>query len=487
MSAHPLNSFFLGLYRGVWKAATPLLRRHKRLGEGFDERLVPDDWPHAGGIGDNLPAYEDASAVRIWVQAASGGEAGLVHALVPALGACLAGQPEFAGCSLHLLCSTCTRQGMDVLRQIDSSASPFPLHIYPRYFPLDSPPLMAKALRQAEVQAIILLETELWPGLMAEARRAGTPVLVLNGRMTEKSASRYALLRPFFRSVAPEGVLAISDADAARFAGIFGRPERIAVMPNIKFDRLSAAPGLGAATDSRRENGMNEGDLLAVLASVREEEEEMLLSVVRDLFRRRCGGSEISLAVAPRHMHRLEAWQSGLSAAGISWRLRSRCREGGSGCLDARAGGPSVLLWDTFGDLPTLYAMGDAVFVGGSLVPLGGQNFLEPAALGLVPVTGRHIFNFLWVGEDFFTCGLGLRVENDALTAALLGQLEARAATLQGAATTEERQHIRRAEAEKGRERFLAWLAPRLGGSARATDAIVSVLLERRKSLAKPC
>ena len=127
---------------------------------------------------------------------------------------------------------------------------------------------------------------------------------------------------------------------------------------------------------------------------------------------------------------------------------------------------PPLLLWDTFGEMQVLYGMADAVFVGGSLAPLGGQNFLEPLAEGVIPCVGPHIKNFLWVGEDIFAENLAVRVASvEALAPALLGRL------VPGADP-----YARHAAREAVRDRFRAWLGPRTGGSLQAARELLRFL-----------
>lgn len=482
MATHPTHKILMGLYSGLWRLARPVLKRHKRLKEGFAQRLVPDSWPEFPEDPEKSTSGGQKRPLCIWMQAASGGEAWLVHSLVPALARRFERLEGGAGQPLYLLCTTCTRQGLEVLEKLELNEERPDVAVLPRYFPLDSPGLMEKALKQATPDLVVLLETELWPGLLDAAKKASVPVLVLNARMTEKSLAGYGLLRSFFLTVAPEEIRAVSEADAGRFCSIFDASDRVAVMNNIKFDRLEEASASHAVSGLRFETGFEEDSLLAVLASVREEEEDLLLPTVRELWQRDFDGKRLALAIAPRHMHRLKAWQAKLSAEGIAWRLRSRCSViAGDRCRDAQSGPLPLMLWDSFGDLLSLYAMADAVFVGGSLAPLGGQNFLEPASLGLVPVTGPHIDNFHWVGEEFFAMGLGLKAGPDELKHTLLRQLEERYAALQGAADSEERQSIRAARSANGRERFREWLAPRLGGSAQAADLIVEKISAQRE------
>lgn len=473
------GAILLRAYGGLWKAATPFLRRHQRLADGFEQRLVPDAWPCATGS----PVC-NAPGVRIWIQAASGGEAWLVHSLIQAFHAQYAGRTDTS--PPRLLCTTCTRQGLEVLAKLPqaqpSADSSMPV-VLPRYFPLDHPALMDKALAAARPGLLVLLETEIWPGLLSAATKRGVPVLVLNGRMTDKSLSAYRLLTPFWRSVAPARILAISEDDAARFSRLFGRPDRVAVMSNIKFDRMAEAAASGPPPEAarlRREAGIPDGSLLAVFASVREEEEDLLLPVLKALSGLRIGEAPAALAVAPRHMHRVAAWKEKLAAAGLGCVPRSQSvgappRPEASGVLP-------VFLWDTFGELQALYAVSDAAFIGGSLAPLGGQNFLEAPAQGVRAVVGPHTTNFLWAGDGLFTNGLARQVADaDALRDALEEELSLRYEALlrcSGGAPHQDAA-MRQARAALGQEiraRFLSWLAPHTGGSAVASRAVLAQL-----------
>ena len=168
----------------------------------------------------------------IWVQAASGGEAALVRALIREAGTL----PEFVARSPRFFCTTWTAQGLEVLGKI---IPPSGVSLLARYVPLDNPALMRAAVALARPACVVLLETEIWPGLMAACREAGVPLLLLNARMTPKSLSGYRLLRPLLREIRPDRVLAMSEDDAARFAEIFG-PEGAIV--DINFLDLDAQP-----------------------------------------------------------------------------------------------------------------------------------------------------------------------------------------------------------------------------------------------------
>jgi len=485
---NPLHRLLLGVYGGLWRAVAPFLRRNKRLAEGFADRLLPDGWPFA-------PRETTDGKIRLWVQAASGGEAWLVHSLVPALVRELEVRVIQQGgpSRLEVLCTTCTRQGLEVLEKLAASCAVGTpaVRVLPRYFPLDRPDLMRRAFALFPPDAVVLLETELWPGLLAAAREVGVPVLTINGRMTAKSLSAYSMISSFWRAVAPQKVLAISPDDAWLFTALFGgTPSEsgggrfapsVWVMPNIKFDRVAeslnqALQADQVTSDLRAAAGCPEGALLCVLASVREEEEDLLLPALKALQGLEVDGAPLMLAVAPRHMHRVPAWREKLGASGLPYRLRSA---GTPPVCENTARSLPLCLWDSFGELQALYAIADAVFVGGSLAPLGGQNFLEPLAQGIVPLVGPHTENFHWVGEDIFSSDLAVQLAGpEDLADALLAALSKHRSLLPTAGAPEEQWRTARAGAAGAvRERFAAWLAPRTGGSDQAARAILTSIL----------
>lgn len=448
-----------GAYSLAWAAARPFLRRNKRLQEGFPQRLVPDGWPGpatGAGTGGGIkpPAQTD-----IWLQAASGGEAYLVWELLAHLAVLCEGKgsPE----PLRVLATTWTRQGLEILQNMAEklhAEHPW-LSVRATFFPLDSPKLMEKALDQARPRVVGLLETELWPGLMLACEKRHVPMLILNGRMTDKSLRGYlkldAVVPGFWNALSPKHICAISEADAGRFARLFG-DDKVEAVPNIKFDRASAATATAVSEALLK---LLPPELharqTALLASVREQEEPALLSVIQTLHARNAP----TIIITPRHMHRVKPWQALLSGAKLPFVMRSKQEK----TIPAGA----IVVWDTFGELGQLYQLADAVFVGGSLAPLGGQNFLEPLALGRVPCCGPHLSNFAWALEP------SGGAEQDSLEALGLLQLGANAkavaALLQAQLGTPARH-------DAVRERFQGWLSRRLGGSARCAQRLLDEL-----------
>jgi 3-deoxy-D-manno-octulosonic-acid transferase len=370
------------LYDFVWSFALPLLRFNKRLKTGYPQRVL-----HKG-----LPAAAD-----LWIQAASVGESFLAWEILKHL------QPAQR---LGVQITTNTEQGLEILQRATAEITSLNpnLHIRSGYFPFDKPGLMHRATRMIAPRLAVLLETELWPAHLAALKDSGTALLLLNGRITVKSLQRYLLWPSLWRRLRPDRTLAVSEADARRFGRLFGSAH-VGVMPNIKFDRLGQS-----APETKRANPLTEilpaDHPLLVLGSVREQEEDAMQKII--LAVRRQQPSAI-VALFPRHLHRLAAWQSFLQSRGLPWHLRSQTEK------PVSAG--AVVLWDTFGELSLAYGLASAAFVGGSLAPLGGQNFLEPLTSGVRPVIGPSWETFNWVGKEIMDLGL-VRIVNNWMEAA---------------------------------------------------------------------
>lgn len=342
------------LYALLWCAAGPFLFLSPRMRQGWRQRL---------GFGRPAPC-------DVWVQGASAGECALVASLLEHLP------------GVRVLATSCTSQGLDVLRKANASG------LQARMLPLDLPWLMGRMLDQARPKAVVLLETEIWPGLLMACAARKVPVIVVNARMTPKSLAGYLFLRPWLRAFAPSAVGAIAPADARRFGLVFGS-ERTSVTGNIKFDRAMNAPFL-SRPDNPLAAFVPEDHPFMVLGSVREQEEAAVLDLMERLH---AADPQCVIGLFPRHMHRIAAWEALLTKARIPWTRRS--------ALTGPAA-PGVVLWDAFGELGQAYALARRAFVGGSLARLGGQNFLEPLAQGVLPCTGPNTRNFDWVGGEIF-------------------------------------------------------------------------------------
>lgn len=421
----------LHFYDKAWFLATPLLRLNKRLKDGYSQRKLINPLPRAD----------------IWIQAASGGEAYLAWTLLKHL------RPEGP---IRILVTTNTRQGMDIISHaIDEVAVLNPkLIIFQAWFPFDRPMIMNRAVAQVNPKLAVLLESELWPGFMYALKSQDCPVFIINGRMTQKSMAGFLRFPDICHKLRPDHILAISNDDSKRFGKVFGK-EGLSVMSNMKFDRLAVEPGQKSEAEkaNRLLNKQIPDDIrFLVLGSVRHEEERQVAWILQEVYRRR---PDIVTGLFPRHMNRLDHWKKTIATLKVKWRLRSE--------MNAPAQKGEVILWDVFGELSTAYASARAVFVGGSLAPLGGQNFLEPLIYDIVPVIGPFYENFAWVGEDIFSMGLVVKAKNKFDVANhLISQLDNPAPDV----------------ASRARK----FITARQGGTHQACDLIEKALHERRMS-----
>ena len=247
------------------------------------------------------------------------------------------------------------------------------------------------------------------------------------------------------KAVAPNSVFAISEHDRRGFAAIFPCPAQ--TMTNIKFDL--AAELLETPLPENEDPFHAQGPVF-LFASVRSGEETRLPGQMSRIF---AACPEACIVVVPRHLHRVNAWQSVLSDLGHTPLLVSEMGE------HASLPRGRVLIWDRFGDLPRLYASAQSVFVGGSFGQ-GGQNFLESLAAGRVPCIGPSASNFLWA----LNCEGGTTLEQAGLLRSAPTPREVIDVMLEMSAALRPRQDVR--------EAFSDWLTPRLGGSVRAADIL---------------
>lgn len=393
MSLDLMQKFAFRLYDLSWRCALPWLRLNDRLSAGFMQRTLQ--------IG--------LAAADLWIQAASVGEAHLATEIVGSLNRL---KP------LNVLVTTNTSQGIEILERnlAEPQFHDGRIHTEVRYFPFDKPALMQKAAFAINPKVMVLLETEIWPGLLQSLKEYRCKILIVNGRITEKSLKRYLLWPSIWQKISPDKILAISRPDARRFGRLFG-DEKVGVMSNIKFDRIAFTPSRNGNENTVKAIVPAENPFV-VLGSVRHAEARFVGNIIQQVLRSR---PQAVIGLFPRHMHRIAYWRNTLSRTGIRYILRSK--------TEGRAPSGTVILWDTFGELPAAYQTAESAFVGGSLVPLGGQNFLEALSGGVLPVIGPWWENFAWVGPEIVSSGL-LRVAADwrEVAALLLKDMDRRPA-----------------------------------------------------------
>ncbi|GAB6142806.1 lipid IV(A) 3-deoxy-D-manno-octulosonic acid transferase [Desulfocicer niacini] len=367
----------LGLYGLAWKLALPWLKKNTRLRRGFHQRT-------------NVEHLDKAD---LWIQAASAGEAYLAVALICAI---TFHRP------LTILITTTTIQGMDILEKGLRSPDMDPqVCVKISFFPFDAPVLMEQAVAKVCPSVMVLLETELWPGLLACLKHRRIPVIMVNARLSEKSVSRYRHFPRLCRTLAPDIILPISGEDARRFRQIFPA-STIHTMHNIKFDTLIPRNMTHKPWNTPLpRHPFPPNTPVTLLASIRMEEESHVADILVRILQHH---PHQVVGLFPRHMHRIPFWQACLSQMKIPWQLRST--------ITAPVLPGSIILWDTFGELKAACGHATAAFVGGSLKPLGGQNFMEPVMCGVSTVTGPYLDNFNWVGQGLFTAGVVTRASD---------------------------------------------------------------------------
>jgi 3-deoxy-D-manno-octulosonic-acid transferase len=288
-----------------------------------------------------------------------------------------------------------------------------------RFLPYDTPGSVKRFLARIRPCVAIIMETELWPNLFRECERRNVPVFLASARLSAKSVSRYRRFGGLFSGVfTPKVTVAAQSAgDAERFRSIGAAAGQIHVLGNVKFDFQADAGVMEAAGVLRAAYGASR--FVWIAGSTHAGEEERVLDAHRLLQAQR---PDSLLLLAPRHKDRFAAVADLLARRGIKFARRSDMLKG-AGDRVASAGGIAVLLVDTIGELAALYASVDVAFVGGSLVPIGGHNLLEPAALGLPVLTGPSNFNGKEIAQLLLSRGAALQVAGAKELAATLLRL----------------------------------------------------------------
>jgi 3-deoxy-D-manno-octulosonic-acid transferase len=262
------------------------------------------------------------------------------------------------------------------------------------YLPYDLPGAVRRFLDRVRPGVAIILETEIWPTLYHELGRRGIPLVIASARLSTRSVDRYKLFAGLLRDTLSHGVAigAQTAADAERFLAIGAAADRVRVTGNVKFD-LEIPPEIVAAGRGFRAAAAPSRPVW-IAGSTHEGEEEAALEAHA---RVREGHPGALLILVPRHPQRFEAVRGLLRRRGLRFAQRSA----------GQTPGPddAVFLVDTLGELQTFYAAADVAFVGGSLVPVGGHNLLEPAVLGMPMVSGPHTQNAQDVAELLQQCG----------------------------------------------------------------------------------
>jgi 3-deoxy-D-manno-octulosonic-acid transferase len=378
-------SFLLSLPYLLFRLATT-----RRFRVGLDERF--------GLYGETASAL--ASSRSIWVQAASVGEVSAALPLVRLL------QETFPDHRIVVTCQTAT--GRQAIREKLAGVAVGVL------CPLDFPPLVFRLIRLISPRLLVLIETEIWPGMILSCARREIPIALVNGRLSRRSSRAYRRfsrpLRPVLRRIARFNMR--TEEDARRMKRLGTEPALVRVLGNIKFDSLPPAEiGREESRALFARIGLAPGDLLLIGGSTFAGEEEILLRIYRELKAR---FPRLRLLLAPRHLERVGALRDAVNAAGETCRLFS---------ADVPSAGAPVIVLDRMGALFSLYSLAAAVFIGRSLVGRGGQNPIEPAVWSVPVLFGPRMENFRDIARALLDGGGAIRVGDEADLSAALADL----------------------------------------------------------------
>lgn len=372
------------LYFLAWALALPFLFLHLL----WRSRHQPEylrHWSERLGWG---PIHSGRR--RILIHAVSVGE---TRAAAPLVRALLARRPD-----LEILLTHTTPTGRATGREL------FGESVARSYLPYDFAPVVGLFLNRTQPDCCVVMETEIWPEFFLACQGLGIPAFLVNARLSERSARGYRRIQPL---VAPalaalRGIAAQTGPDGSRLEGLGARAVRIT--GNLKFDVTPPADTEQRAGDLRHRF---QGRFVFLAASTRDGEEAMLLDALA-----RLDLPDLLLVIVPRHPQRFEEVAHLIEAGGWAWGRRSDPRESPEAMR--------VFLGDSMGEMAAYYAAADLAYVGGSLLPFGGQNLIEAAAMGCPALIGPHTWNFADAAEQAVGEGCAMRVEDsEALIAAI--------------------------------------------------------------------
>lgn len=370
------------IWRRVWREQLPGRPRGERLG------VIP---PSARGVR------------TLWLHCASVGEVQAARPLIEALGERWPGH--------RLVITTMTATGAERVLALAGSRhdSGSEGEVSHHFVPLDFPGAARRFVARLQPDLAIFFETELWPNLLAACDRAGVPVAVVNGRLSSRAFQGYRRLRPLMAEALSHvaWLAAKSEADARRYADLGMAPARTTVVGSLKFDIGTGGEVCEVSERLRTRLGSRP---VWVAGSTHPGEDEQVLGAHACLLERL---PDALLVLVPRHPRRFDDVAALCRQAGLTLARRSRDEWPGDDT--------AVYLGDTMGELLVLYGSADLAFVGGSLVPIGGHNLLEPAAVGTPVLTGPALANFEDVAEAMRGAGALVEVDDaGALAAELL-------------------------------------------------------------------
>jgi len=337
--------------------------------------------------------FQSSSFKRpVWVHAASVGE---VRCSIPLLRKI---KKEFAHSKIIL--TTMTSTGNETAKTYLPEADQV------LFIPIDHPLVIRRAIEKIQPSLLLIAETELWPNLLRACGKKGIPIVLFNGRISQKSFRRYLFFKFFFKECLKyiSRFLMQTEEDRNRIIEMGGEPQKSKAVGNLKFDQAFPSFTSEAISEMVKSLGLRGNENILIAGSTHSGEEEILVSLYKELKKI---DPHLVLILAPRHLERMEEVEKILKKEFLPWQRKTS--------FLLRGGGPDqeqsrIILLDTMGELIGLYSLGTLVFVGGSLVPVGGHNPLEPLLFRKCVLFGPHMFNFLEISNRLIEMGGAIQV-----------------------------------------------------------------------------
>ncbi|MGC2235646.1 MAG: 3-deoxy-D-manno-octulosonic acid transferase [Pyrinomonadaceae bacterium] len=361
--------FYSFLFTVGFIAMLPLfILRRGKYAAGFWQRL---------GF---LPEFEQDERKVLWLHCVSVGE---TNAALPLVQELIENFPDY-----RLVVSTTTKTGQNLAKEIFKNSAELVF-----YFPFDWKFSVRRALRRIKPDVVLLMETEIWFNFLRQANRSGARVAIVNGRLSEKSFNRFKYIGKTMRRVLHYIDLALMQgrADAKRLIELGIRASKVKITGNVKFDQSFSDVKLTA--EFRQRFAVSAASPLIIAASTHAPEESLILQAFKDVWKNSQDALP-RLMFAPRHPERFEEVSELIKKSGFDWVRRSEAES-------SRDKTAEIILLDSIGELRAAYPLAEIVFVGGSLIPHGGQSVLEPAIARNAIVTGFYTMNFADIVKEF--------------------------------------------------------------------------------------
>jgi len=356
--------------------------RHKRYRRGWAQRF--------GKI-----TRSSSGKKSIWIHAVSVGEVNATRTLLKQLEEKF---PEF-----EIVVSTTTDTGFA------RAAALYGDEHCVFYFPFDLSFVMRRVFDKVQPAMCLLMELEVWPNFVETARRLNVPVVIVNGRITNKSCNRYKIIKPFAKRIFQKVTLVLAQTQtyAQRFASLGIPGERIKVTGSLKYDTAQITDKIEGSDIIAEQLKLDESDRLWVAGGTGDDEEKILLDVYKNLKQQ---FDNLRFVIVPRKPERFDLVAQLITEAGLEFVRYSSLKQDNKK-LEKKV---DVILGDTMGDLRKFYSLATIVFVGRSLVPMGGSDMIEAVALGKPTLFGSHTFNFSQTVEDLLAKNGAIEVKNGA-------------------------------------------------------------------------